>query len=109
MAGWEQTHRRYRLVYAVADDIVRRGPAARDVWQGAIEAEYGSTADFLYDVLRRWRNALDAHSDEVGTRRLEEIEAAVSRANAPLRALLDAFAAHPVLAARRGTRAVQPA
>lgn len=109
MSGWEQTHRRYRLVYAVADDIARRGPAARQDWQGAIDREYGGTDVFLRDVQRRWNTAVEAHLDDLGTQRLAEVEGAVSKANKPLRVLMDAFAGHPVLAAMGRRPAVQPA
>lgn len=109
MSGWEQTHRRYRLVYAVADDIARRGPAARNDWQPAIDAEYGGTEVFVLDVRRRWYNAVEAHLDDVGTQRLTEVEAAVARANRPLRVLLEAFSDHPALAPAQTRRAVQPA
>lgn len=92
MSGWERTHRRYRLVYAVAEDIARRGPSAVDTWQSMIDGEYGGTERFLLDVRRRWLNAVDAYSDYVATPVAE-----ASRNNSRLRVLLDAFAEHPVV------------
>lgn len=109
MSGWEQTHRRYRLVYAVAEDIARRGPAARNEWQQTIEAEYGSVDNFVSDVRRRWYNAVDAHLDDVRTKRLAEVEAEVSKANRPLRVLLEAFAGDQVRTEDGSRHAVQPA
>ncbi len=107
MAGWEQTHRRYQLVYAVADDVERRGTAAMDEWQRAIDAEYGSTDAFLLDVRRRWDLAVAARMDNGA--RLADVEAEVGRANAGLRAVLTRFADHPALAARGRTPAVSTA
>lgn len=106
MSGWEQTHRRYRLVYAVADDIARRGAQAKGKWQPTIDAEYGGLDAFLLDVRRRWFNAIDAHSEDGP---MHEIQRTVTAANRPLRVLLDAFADHPVIASMRGLRTVSTA
>lgn len=106
MSGWEQTHRRYNLVYAVAEDIARRGAQAREKWQPMIDAEFGSLDAFLLDVRRRWFNAVDAHSEDGG---MSEIQRTVTRGNRPLRVLLDAFADHPVIASMRGLRTVHTA
>lgn len=104
MSGWEQTHRRYQLVYAVADDVARRGQVALEEWQPAIEAEYGSTDAFLRDVRRRWDLAMAARIED--DRGLADVEAEVGRANATLRAVLVRFADHPALAGRSKTPAV---
>lgn len=106
MSNWEQTHRRYNLVYAVADDIMQSGQAAIVRWQARIEAEFGDTEGFLLDVRRRWNNAMNAFSDEVSP---QEVGTVVARHNPALRALLDAFAGHPVLAESRHLRAVRSA
>ncbi|MFB9730201.1 hypothetical protein [Haloechinothrix salitolerans] len=107
MSGWERTHRRYELVYAVADDVARHGPVALDEWQRAIDAEYGSTDAFLLDVRRRWDLAVVARMEE--DRPLDDIEAEVSRTNAGLRAVLRRFADHPALAGRDQTAAASTA
>ncbi|MPY80059.1 MAG: hypothetical protein GEV04_16690 [Actinophytocola sp.] len=104
MSGWEQTHRRYRLVYAVAQDVARRGQDAIDAWQHEIDAEYGGTDAFLLDVRRRWDLAMAARIED--GRRLADVEAEVGRANAGLRAVLSQFAEHPALAGRGRTPAV---
>lgn len=92
MSGWERTHRRYRLVYAVAEDVRRNGKAAVTRWQGAIDAEFGGPEGFLLDVRRRWLTAVAAHSEAAVP------EAAAARHNVDLRTLLDAFAARSELA-----------
>lgn len=91
MAGWEQTHRRYRLVYAVADDVVRRGNIALTSWTATIEAEYGTMETFRLDVRRRWNMAVDAQLDDASGRTLAEIYAYVAKANGPLFALVSAL------------------
>jgi len=106
MAGWEQTHRRYELVYAVAADVARRGPVALDEWQARVEAEYGSTDTFLLDVRRRWDLAVTARLDGRRCQRLAAVEVEVGRANADLREVLTAFADHAALAGRTRTPAV---
>jgi hypothetical protein len=100
MSGWEQTHRRYRLVYAVADDIGRRGDAAKAKWLPVIEAEFGGLEGFLLDIRRRWRTAVDARSDA------PELQRTVARDNEPLLRLLEAFADHPVIAGTQGLQAM---
>lgn len=106
MSGWEQTHRRYELVYAVAADVARRGAVAMDEWQAQVEAEYGSTGIFLLDVRRRWDLAVTARLDGRRCQRLAAVEAEVGRANADLREVLTAFADHPALTGRTTTPAV---
>lgn len=105
MSGWEQTHRRYNLVYAVADDLARRGPVAIDDYKSAIDAEYGGIEGFLLDVQRRWFNAVDAHLDVVLEARPADVDGAVAKivgevaeTDGQLRTVLEAFADHPVLA-----------
>jgi len=93
MSGWQRTHRRYQLVYDVASDVARHGAAALTKWRRAIDAEYGGVGDFLLDARRRWLTAVAAYSDCSAAPAAE-----AARRNKELRALLDAFAEHPVLA-----------
>ncbi|MGH3451115.1 MAG: hypothetical protein ACRDQW_10395 [Haloechinothrix sp.] len=104
MSNWERTHRRYRLVYAVADAIALRGPEVIDEWQAAIHTEFGGMDGFLQDVQRRWYTAVDAHLDAVledepadSGVAVAEILDSVSATDRSLRLVLDAFAEHPVL------------
>lgn len=105
MSGWERTHRRYRLVYAVADDIANGGPEAIEKWQAAIDLEYGGLDEFLLDVQRRWYNAVDAHLDMVlessagadGT--VPGVMQRVRESDGGLLAVLEAFEGHAALSA----------
>lgn len=106
MSSWEQTHRRYRLVYAVADAIAVRGADVVAEWQADIEQEYGDLAAFLADVQRRWYTAVDAYLDTVledsppdMAAAVAEITRTVSETDRQLKIVLDAFAGHPVLVA----------
>lgn len=101
MSGWERTHRRYRLVYAVADDVAQHGAMATARWQSTIDAEFGGTEGFLLDVRRRWLTAVTAYSDHVAAP-----EAEAARHNASLRSLLEVYAEHPVVSGLRNPRAV---
>jgi hypothetical protein len=105
MSGWERTHRRYRLAYAVAEDVARRGPGALSDWASQIDAEYGDVGQFLLDVQRRWHNAVDARLDLLLEERPDDVESAaagvmasLAESDGDLRAVLDAFAGHPALA-----------
>ncbi|MPY99918.1 MAG: hypothetical protein GEU97_18385 [Actinophytocola sp.] len=109
MSGWEQTHRRYQLVYAVAADVERHGPAAMTEWQRAIDVEYGSMDAFLLDVRRRWDLAVTARLDGRRCQRRADVEAEVGRVNAGLWAVLSAFADHPALASSTGIPAASSA
>lgn len=106
MSGWERTHRRYQLVYAVADDIGKRGPGVKGKWQPMIDAEFGGLDAFLLDVRRRWLMAIDARSEDGP---LHEIHAAAVRDNKSLWSLIKAFADHPVFAGLRGLRLAESA
>ncbi|MGH3433904.1 MAG: hypothetical protein ACRDQB_13815 [Thermocrispum sp.] len=88
-------------MYAVAEDVARHGRAAFGRWQPRVDAEFGGTEGFLLDVRRRWLTAVAAYSDHVAGPAAE-----AARYNAPLRALLDAFAEHPVVNGLPGARAV---
>ncbi|MGH3518609.1 MAG: hypothetical protein ACRDQ7_14565 [Haloechinothrix sp.] len=105
MSSWERTHRRYRLVYAVADAIALRGPEVIDEWQAAIHAEFGGMDGFLKDVQRRWYTAVDAYLDTVLEDEPADMDAAVAEimwsvatTDRGLRLVLDGFADHPALA-----------
>lgn len=106
MSNWEQTHRRYNLVYSVADAVALRGPVAVEEWREPIEREFGDVAGFLRDVQRRWYTAVDAYLDVVledepadMSVAVAEIVQHVSETDRQLRVVLDAFANDPVLAA----------
>lgn len=101
MSGWERTHRRYRLVYAVAEDISKQGPEAKGRWRQKIEAEFGGLDSFLLDVRRRWLMAIEARSEDGP---MHEIHDAAVRGNRSLWALISAFADHSVIAGLRGLR-----
>lgn len=105
MSNWEQTHRRYDLVYAVADAIALRGPEVIDEWHDEIDEVFDDVAGFLRDVQRRWYTAVDAYLDAVLEEQPADVEAAVaeilgrvSTTDRALRIVLDAFADHPALA-----------
>lgn len=87
--SWERTHRRYRLVYAVAGAVAVRGPRALASWTSRIEAEYGTVETFRLDVLRRWNMAVDARLETSST--LTQVEADVARSNRQLQILLTAL------------------
>lgn len=117
--AWERTHRRYRLVHAVLDDVAEAGRPVLSAGRLAeIEAEYGGLDGFLQDVQLRWYRMLEARLDTMLERRAkgrsgddgDAVRGLWQRLAAeqwPMRLLLDAFADHPaVLAgeAHRGAR-----
>lgn len=103
--AWERTHRRYRLVQGVLADVARSGVSVLPRWDAEIGEEFGGLAEFLSDVQRRWYEVVNARLDVV----LEDApndprEAAlelwrqVARQFPAGRALLVAYADHPVVA-----------
>ncbi|WP_113642656.1 hypothetical protein [Prauserella sp. PE36] len=106
MGGWEQVHRRHRLVHAVAADVERLGNEALTGWESEIVAEYGELAAFLLDVQRRCHEAVYARLDLVledpsasPERDVRRTLAEAGRAHRALWGVLRACAGHPALAA----------
>lgn len=109
--AWERTHRRYRLVHAVLDDVAAAGRAVLSAGRLAeIETEYGGLDGFLQDVQLRWYRTLEARLDTVLERRAtgrsggdgDAVHRLWQRLDAeqwPMRLLLDAFADHPAVLA----------
>ncbi|MFF5986016.1 hypothetical protein [Prauserella flavalba] len=106
MGGWDQFHRRHRLVHAVASAVEQRGNEALTSWECEIVAEYGELAAFLLDVQRRCHEAVYARLDlaleeasENPERDVRRVLAEAGRAHRPLWAVLRACAGHPALEA----------
>lgn len=95
--AWERTHRRYRLVHAVLDDMAAAGTPVLSAGRLAeIEAEYGRLDGFLQDVQLRWYRMFEARLDGDGVPGLWQRLAAEQW---PMRLLLDAYAEHPAVLA----------
>lgn len=96
---------RFRLVSAVLSDVARTGrPVVTR--SDAVAALFGSTDEFLLAVHHRWRTAVTAHVDALLEDPPADLEAAyvdlcldLAAKRASLRALLDAYATNPALAA----------
>lgn len=103
MGGWEQAHRRYELVHAVAEEAGRLGGVALNRREAEIVAEYGDLATFLLDVQRRCHEAafarLDLALEEGATARgVRRALTDATGAHGALWRLLRLFADHPALA-----------
>ncbi|MFC7342794.1 hypothetical protein [Saccharopolyspora griseoalba] len=105
MSGWQRTRARYRLVHEVAAECLRGGPEALSQRKAAIEAEYGDVEQFLRDVQRRYRMAVEARLDAVAespdgeaSARVAEALAAVAADHAGLLSILTARGDDPALA-----------
>jgi hypothetical protein len=104
---WDRTHRRYRLVQDVLENIARTGrPAVPAAFTPAVDAEFGGFGGFLRDVRLRWYRAFDARLDALLEDEPDDLEAALARLHRELAAampgaahLLAAHAEHPALRA----------
>lgn len=92
--SWERTHRRYRLVYAVADAVSARGTHALRHWTSRIEDEYGDVETFLLDVRRRWAMALDVQLESGDVATMAQAQERAVRANRALHRLLTVLETH---------------
>jgi len=103
--AWEQTNRRYDVLHAVLEEYADTA-AVSPASLVTIDVVFGGFGEFLLAVQRRWQRSFDARLDMV----LEESPADLAgalrgltrelgRDLAETRALLDAYAGHPVLAA----------
>jgi hypothetical protein len=102
--AWEQTKRRYRVLHAALEefaDTAAVSPATRVT----IDAVFGDFDEFLLAVQRRWQRSFDARLDLVLEKSstdtagaLRRLVRELGRDLAETRALLDAYAGHPVLA-----------
>ncbi|MPZ80868.1 MAG: hypothetical protein GEV28_10900 [Actinophytocola sp.] len=106
MSGaWERTHRRYRLVHTVLDEVARTGRPEVSVSLCAdLDAEFGDFGGFLREVQRRWYRSFDARLDGVLDEGPADLAAAAREVWQQLaddlagtRLLLDAHAEHPAL------------
>lgn len=103
--SWNRTHRRYRLVYAVLEDIARTGrPEIAARFRAGLQIEFGDLGGFLRDVCRRWYRAFDARLDAVLEQPPDDLAGAVAgvrravdEAMPAARLLLDAHTGHPAL------------
>lgn len=106
--SWETTHRRYRLVHTVLDEIARTGrPEVPVALRADVAAEFGDFWGFLAEVRRRWDRSFDARLDgspDPATAR--EVWRELARDLPATRLLLDTYAEEPagVVAPRRGCR-----
>ena len=107
MSGaWERTHRRYRLVHAVLDEVARTGqPVVPAALRADVDAEFGDFGGFMREVRRRWQRSFDARLDGLLESPPEHRVAAARAlwrelaADLPeTRLMLDTYAAHPALA-----------
>lgn len=103
--SWDRTHRRYRLVQDVLENIARSGrPVVPAAFTPAVDAEFGGFDGFLREVRLRWYRAFDARLDALLEDEPDDLEAALTRLRHELTAampaaalLLAAHAEHPAL------------
>lgn len=107
MAASSSSRRRYLLIEAVLDGVRRSGtPTVPADLRPEVDAEFGDLDGLLLAVAHRWHTALLAHVDAVLeddppdlTAAVTELWQAQARIHAASRALLDAHASRPPLAA----------
>jgi hypothetical protein len=105
--SWDRTHRRYRLVQDVLENISRSGrPVVPAALTPAVDAEFGGFDGFLRDVRLRWYRAFDARLDALLEDEPDDLDAALAHLRHELAGdmpaaaiLLAAHAEHPALRA----------